>query len=122
MSSVVSKIEDLPLDYGSFKAVIGTFAFSFIPPDLFEKTMKENVLGRVESNGYFVGGFFGDQHAWAKDPEMSILTKTKLESLFSSNGFSIVQMDEQIEETATVSNGITKFHTLNVIAQKTLLN
>lgn len=118
--SVISKIEDLPSKYGPFKAVIGTYAFSFIPPHLFEQTMKEKVFDRVEHDGYFVGGFFGAQHAWAVDPDLSILSAEKLKSLFSSHGFSILEMDEPIKETSTVLNGITKFHTINVIAHKTL--
>lgn len=118
--SVVSKIEDLSPKYGPFKAVIGTYAFSFIPPHLFEQTMKDSVLGRIEHNGYFVAGFFGDQHAWAVNPDLSILSVKKLESLFASLGFSVLEIDEQIKEISTVSNGITKFHTINVIAHKTL--
>lgn len=118
--SVVSKIEDLPPKYGPFKAAVGTYAFSFIPPHLFEQTMKDNVLNRVEHNGYFVGGFFGDQHAWAVNPDLSILSVKKLESFFASLGFSVLEIDEQIKEVPTVSNGITKFHTINIIAHKTL--
>ena len=82
--------------------------------------MKDNLLNRVEHDGYFVGGFFGEQHAWAEDPELSILSLKKLESLFSSLGFSVLEMDEHIKEIPTVLNGITKFHTINVIAQRTL--
>lgn len=118
--SVTSKIEDLPSKYGPFKAVVGTYAFSFIPPHLFEQTMKDNVLGRIEPDGYFVGGFFGDQHAWAANPDLSILSAKKLESFFASVGFSVLEIDEQIKEISTVANGITKFHTINVIAHRTL--
>ena len=118
--SIVSKIEDLPPKYGPFKAVIGTYAFSFIPPHLFEQTMKENILNRVEHDGYFVGGFFGEQHAWAVNKDLSILNVKELESLFSSQGFSILEISEQVKEVPTISNGITKFHTINIIAHRTL--
>jgi SAM-dependent methyltransferase len=118
--SVVSGIEDLSPKYGPFKAVIGTYALSFIPPHLFEQTMKDCVLGRIEHNGYFAGGFFGEQHGWAVNPNLSVLDVKKLESLFASLGFSILEIDEQIKECPTVSNGITKFHTINLIAHKTL--
>jgi SAM-dependent methyltransferase len=119
-ASIVSKIEDLPPKYGPFEAVIGTYAFSFIPPHLFEQAMKEKVLSRVKQGGYFVGGFFGEQHAWAVNPTLSILSLKKLESFFSSLSFSILEVDEQVKETLTVSNGITKFHTISIIARKTL--
>lgn len=117
---IVSKIEDLSVKKGPFKAVIGTYAFSFIPPHLFNQTMKEVILKRVNEDGYFVGGFFGEQHAWATNKDLSILSVKQLESLFSSQGFSILEMSEQVEEISTVSNGITKFHTINVIAHRTL--
>ena len=44
LDGVISKIEDLPPEYGPFKAVIGTYAFSFIPPHLFEQAMKEKTF------------------------------------------------------------------------------
>lgn len=118
--SIISTIEDLHPEYGPFKAVIGTYAFSFIPPHLFEQTMKENVLSRVEYDGYFVGGFFGEQHAWAANPDLSILNIQEIESLFSSHDFSILEISEQIREIPTVSNGMTRFHAIHVIAQRTL--
>lgn len=121
-ASVNVKIEDLPPTYGPFKAVVGTYAFSFIPPDLFQKVMKENVLGRVEQNGYFAGGFFGHQHAWSTDPQLSILTTEKLEELFASMGFSICEKEEKVEETQTVSNGNQIFHTIEVIAKRQITN
>lgn len=119
--SLVTKIEDLPAKYGPFKAVIGTYAFSFIPPHLFSQTMKENILNRISDDGFFVGGFFGEQHAWANNKNLSILSVKELESLFSSQGFTILEISEQVKEISTVSNGITKFHTIHVIAQKALI-
>lgn len=118
--SIVSKIEDLPAKYGPYKAVVGTYAFSFIPPHLFSQTMKEMILKRVSEDGYFVGGFFGEQHAWAVNKDLSILSVKELESFFSSQSFSILEVSEQVKEIPTVSNGITKFHTINVIAHRTL--
>lgn len=118
--SIVSKIEDLPANYGPFKAVVGTYVFSFIPPSIFTQTMKDNILKRVSRDGYFVGGFFGEEHAWAMNKDLTIVSVKELESLFSSQGFSIIEISEQIEEVPTVSGEITKFHTIHVIAHKTL--
>ena len=118
--SIISSIEDLSAEYGPFKAIVGTYAFSFIPPHLFEQIMRENVLNKIEYDGYFVGGFFGEEHAWAGNPDLSILNIRELETLFSSHGFSILEINEQIKEIPTVFNGITKFHTINVIAHRTL--
>lgn len=118
--SIIGKIETLDPKYGPFNAVIGTYAFSFIPPELFEEVMKYNVLGRVESEGYFVGGFFGQKHAWAESPKLSILNSEKLENLFSSMGFSICEKEEKIEMARTVLNGLQIFHTIEIVAKRTL--
>lgn len=117
VDSIEGKIEDLDPKYKSFKAVIGTYAFSFIPPNLFEDVMKNNVLGRVEAEGYFVGGFFGEKHAWSKDPEMTFMNSEKLTKLFESMGFSC-EIDEKIKEIETVLDGILTFHFFEVIAKR----
>lgn len=116
------KIEELDPKYGPFKAVVGTFVFSFIPPHLFEKVMRNNVLGRIEPEGYFAGGFFGENHVWANDPNLSILTSETLEELFSSMGFSICEMQEKTEAHKTVLNGQQIFHTIEVIAKRNASN
>ena len=58
--SVVSKIEDLPRKYGPYKAVVGTYAFSFIPPHLFEETMKQNVLTESNMMGILLAAFLAN--------------------------------------------------------------
>lgn len=114
------KIEMLDQKYGPFKAVIGTYVFSFIPPHLFQEVMKKNVLGRVENEGYFVGGFFGKEHAWAKKSNLTIVTQEKLKKLLTNAGFTICEIHEQKKEIPTVFNGQQLFHTITVIAKRTL--
>jgi SAM-dependent methyltransferase len=116
--SVICKIETLDLKYGPFKAVIGTYVFSFIPPELFDKVMKENVLGRVEQGGYFAGGFFGPTHAWSKNPMLTFVSSEKLETLFSSMGFIICEKEEEIHIRPTALGGWALFHTFTVVAKK----
>lgn len=116
--SIVSKIEELPTCFGPFNAVVGTYAFSCIPPHLFRATMKNNVLSRIESQGYFVGGFFGNNHAWASDKTLSTLSTQELKDFFVSQGFAILDIQERIEDTPTVFEGTLRFHTIHVIAQK----
>lgn len=80
--------------------------------------MAKNVLGRIEPNGYFAGGFFGTNHDWAQNPDLSILTQEKLKAIFSSSGFAILEMTENTEEASTLV-GKQLFHTINVIAKRT---
>lgn len=118
VDSLIVKIEEMECQYKPFNAIVGTYAFSFIPPALFEDTMKKKIFDMIEVGGYFAGGFFGEHHALAQDPNMSILTLEELEELFSSAGFEIVEMDEMIKIIRTVSGEWTQFHIYRVIAQK----
>lgn len=118
--SIIGKIETLDPKHGPFKAVVGTYVFSFIPPNLFDEVMKKNILGRVEQEGYFVGGFFGKEHSWAKEPNITAVTIEKLNHLFKSAGFSICEVDEHKQEVMTTFEGKQLFHIIAVIAQQTL--
>jgi SAM-dependent methyltransferase len=111
-------IESLPDEYGSYDAVVGTYVFSFISPEIFEDVMKANVLGRVKPGGYFAGGFFGKKHGWAKDESISISTEEEIRDLFSSMNFTILDLESVIKEGNTVSNGVVAFHDIRVIAQR----
>ncbi|MBA3238023.1 MAG: class I SAM-dependent methyltransferase [Parachlamydiaceae bacterium] len=117
-NSVVGEIETLSEEHGPFKAVVGTYVFSFIPPEKFVQVMKSNVLGRVEQGGFFVGGFFGNEHAWANDPSLSITTCEELNELLNSMGFIIHELKEKKEEMSTVLDGKQLFHTIEIIAQR----
>lgn len=92
--SILGRIEDLDQKYGPFKAVVGMLTFSFIPPHLFEEIMKTNVLGRIEPEVYFAGGFFGEEHEWAKNPNLTIMTTEKVKIFFESQGFTICENKE----------------------------
>lgn len=112
------KIEEMDFEYIPFDAIVGTYAFSFISPEVFLETMTKNILDRIQPGGYFAGGFFGEEHSWAIYSGMSILTIEKLEQLFSSAGFTIIELEEVKEDIITISGDLTRFHTYDVIALK----
>lgn len=116
--AIIGSIEKLDPIYGPFKAVVGTYAFPFIPPELFNDVMESNVLGRIEPKGYFAGAFFGPDHSWAHDRSLTILSTDQLRKFFQSRGFAICEMKEIKKEEQTVLNGKQLFHTIEVIAQK----
>jgi len=118
INRITGKIETLDSKYCPFKAVVGTYVFSYIASGVFQQVMKENVLGRIEPGGYFAGGFFGMEHDWAQKPELSILTQEKLKELFESMGFLICEMKEKKEVQSIISCGQQMFHTFEVIAQR----
>lgn len=122
VDAIVGKLENLDPKKGPFKAVVGTYAFSFIPPDIFNKVMKKNVLDRIEPRGYFAGGFFGPNHAWANDPNLTILSKKELTEFFTSRNFTILEIRETKEKIPTVLNGTQFFHTIEIIARKSFRN
>lgn len=116
--SIVGNIETLDEKHGPFKAVIGTYVFSFIPPERFEQIMKEKVLNRVEPGGYFVGGFYGEEHGWAGEPSLGFFTSEQLEEFFISHGFTICEIQEKKRVVETIPHGETFFHTIEVIAKR----
>ena len=118
--TIIGKIEDLDEKQGPFKAVVGTYTFSFIPPILFQEVMRTNVLSRIEPGGFFAGGFFGTKHVWANNPDLSITTQEKIKELFASMDFTICEMDEKKEEITTILDGQQIFHTIEVIAKRNL--
>lgn len=118
LESILGKIEELDPRYGPYQAVIGTYVFSFIPPNLFHDVMINNVLNRVEPGGYFVGGFFGKEHSWASDPKLSVVTQERLKNIFETAGFEVCEIDEHQEEVITIQNGKQVFHVIAVIARR----
>ncbi|MBA2728924.1 MAG: class I SAM-dependent methyltransferase [Parachlamydiaceae bacterium] len=121
VDTIAKEIEVLDPQFGPYDAVIGTYAFSFIPPYLFDEVMKNNVLGRVKFDGYFVGGFFGEKHSWAENsPEYTFLTTEKITNLFLSMNFKICEIENKIELKKTHMNGIQVFHTFEIIAKRNL--
>ena len=114
---VVSPIEKFAPSEGQYKAVVGTYAFSFIHPDLFEEVMETNILSAIAPGGYFVGGFFGTKHSWASDPDLTIVTKEKISKFFQERGFIPFLVKEETKLGETTSQGKPVFHTISVIAQ-----
>ncbi|MBA3815812.1 MAG: class I SAM-dependent methyltransferase [Parachlamydiaceae bacterium] len=112
------KIEEFDSEYGPFKAIVGTYVFSFIPPNVFEQVMKENIFDKMEIGGFFAGGFFGPEHTWANDPTLTIITKEKLEAFFVNRGFSICFIEESKDMVVTVAGNEILFHTIKIVAQR----
>lgn len=111
-------IEYLPVDKGPFDAVVGTYTFPFIPSHLFDVVMKNNVLNRVKPGGYFTGGFWGEEHGWAKNPKVTVSSEKSLRELFESMDFEIIKFDVILEERESVRHGIVKNHEFRVIARR----
>lgn len=114
--TIFGKIENLRLNQGPFKAVVGTYAFSFIPPQLFQKVMQLNVLRRIEPGGFFAGGFFGLEHGWRKNPHLTFVNMTWLKKFFKSQHFSILVMREMKAKNSNDPSIL--FHTIEVIARR----
>jgi SAM-dependent methyltransferase len=111
-------IEMLDSQYGPFKAVVGTYVFPFIHPDMFQQVMKENVFDKIEVGGYFAGGFFGPEHSWAKNPALTIMTREELEEFFASMDLSICFIEERKDVVMTVAGSEQLFHTFIIVAQR----
>lgn len=116
--TISGKIEELDPKWGPFKAVVGGYVFSFVPRRRFEKMMRENVLGRIEPRGFFAGGFFGKEHAWAVNSQLCCVGEEELEALFGAAGFEICAIAENRKMEETVLDGEQCFHTIELVARR----
>lgn len=113
----VAMLEAIPQDIGLFDAVVGSAVYPFIPPEHFERTMRENILSHIAPGGYFAGIFFGKEHGWAESSNKTFVTKEKLIDLFQQCGFEIVLLVEEKSREETVFKGSVLWHTFQIIAK-----
>lgn len=111
-------IETLDSQYSPFKAIVGTYVFSFIHPKIFKQVMKEKIFDKIEIGGYFAGGFFGPEHSWANDPTITIMTREEVEKFFVLMGLSICFIEETNKMEMTVAGVEKLFHTFRIVAQR----
>lgn len=114
----VTPLENLDPLFGPFKAIVGTYVFSFIHPEQFQEVMTKNVFEKIEVGGFFAGGFFGPDHSWANKPILTIMTREELEELFASQGFSICHIGEVKKKVKTGDGNEPQFHVFKIVAQR----
>lgn len=114
----VCKMEAIPDDLGMYHAITGTAAFPFILPDQF-RAMENKILSHVIPNGYFAGHFFGPEHEWAVQENMTFISLEDLDRLLKERDFEIVYIEKIKKTKETEYKGAVYWHKIRVIAKKT---
>jgi SAM-dependent methyltransferase len=86
----------------------------FCEPQHFDSLWRRIVLA-IRPGGWFVGHLFGDHDSWASEPDMTFLTRDRVEELL--RGFDIHSLHEQDEEGDSVE-GPKHWHIFHVIARR----
>jgi SAM-dependent methyltransferase len=87
----------------------------FCPPTHFDKLWTE-IVTSVRAGGRFAGDFFGPNHAWAGDDQMTFHSKDQLVKLLQP--FASESLTEEEGERPTACLGIQHWHGFAVIARK----
>jgi hypothetical protein len=117
-NALVCNLEAIPNDLGTFDVVSGSAVFPFIAPENFVETMTQHIFSHIVPSGYFAGHFFGPEHAWASNPNMTFIQVEKLQDLFQNNGFEIVWLNESKTIHTTVFHGEIPWHEIQLIAKR----
>lgn len=117
LSADAISLTQLSPGQGNYRAVVGTYVFSFVPCCRFEEVMK-NIFSYIQKNGYFAGGFFGDRHGWVHKFDYTFIKREELVKLFTTSGFILYELSVEDRMTRLVDGATSRFHTLEVIAQR----
>lgn len=116
--ALACSLQVIPDDVGFFDVVTGSLVFPFLPPEDFRSVMSDKVLSHVAPSGYFAGDFFGPEHSWAENQDMTFLSSDELIDFFTQNGFEIVYFNDIHKMQQTAFNGIIPWHEIQIIAKK----
>ncbi len=87
----------------------------FCSPDKFHGLWNK-IVNALNPGGYFAGDFFGPNHVWSENAEMTFLTKDQIHTLFKPLNIEYFIEEEGIRRTALM--GMQHCHTFSVIAGK----
>ena len=108
---------ELPAKAEPYRIIVASYVFPFNPPELFETAIR-NVWAHLETDGFFVAGFFGKNHDWREKSDLTFNSEEELRTLFKKNSMVILDFREVEKDVMTAFDGIQNFHTFDVIAKK----
>lgn len=112
LNSSFEEIRDLPM----CDLIVSNFAIPFCDPNYFEK-LWEVICNSINSNGYFLGNFFGLEDEWkGKKKLMNFFDIDKVKSLFKD--FEIVEICEKKYDKKTGMGILKHWDVIEVFARK----
>ena len=109
--------ETMELPERAFDFANASLSLPFAAPATFDRVWDE-IADSLVAGGVFSGDFFGPEHQWADNPDMTILNEDQVRALFSRHPFEILELDERKRETNLANGGTAMFHTYSVIAAR----
>ena len=111
----IKPFEKVELKRNQFDLINAQFSLPFTtPPHL--PNLIDQIKSSLQPGGIFCANFFGLKDDWAKQPEMSFTSKTKMKQLLK--GLKILYLNER-KFSGRTSNGQPKnWHLIEIIAQQ----
>lgn len=119
VSYVVQDIMEKPIP--ECDVASASLTVPFIHPAKFLATWNNNIVSQIRPGGYFVGHFFGLNHAWTFCPDLTFLPEEQVRSLFDKNStqFEGLKFFKETQKPVVLANGKNAaFHTFKVVARK----
>jgi SAM-dependent methyltransferase len=110
---VKARFEDM--DIPEADLVYSSFSIPFCRPDAFDAFWGK-IVRAIKPGGRFAGNLFGEKDEWAGLPDVTILTKERIDSMFK--GFDIEYYREQYKEGPSVLTKTKQWHLFEVVARK----
>lgn len=96
--------------------IVANYCLPFCNKNYFEKLWKK-IISSIDTEGYFVGNFFGLNDEWKKTKEtMTFLSKEQVIDLFKE--FEIINFKEVEKDALTGMGKMKHWHIYIIIAKK----
>lgn len=96
--------------------VVANFSLSFCPKQYFNEFWNK-ITESIQTDGYFIGNFFGLKDSWANTKE-EIIFFSKEQVLEILESFEIIKFEEIEKDGKTGLGKIKHWHTFEIIAKK----
>ena len=110
---ITSTFEEVYFPHDSFDVIIAHNSLPFIKKEDFERVW-ENLYKWLTPEGTLIVNFFGENHGW----NGTMITHSIEEISQLLQKYTVQHLQEKDEDSETVSDGIVRWHSISVIAQK----
>lgn len=115
LSFIIKPFEKLQLRAETYNLINAQFALPFTsPPHLPE--LIDQIKNSLKPGGIFCANFFGPKDDWAKQPNMTFTSKTKVRQILK--GLKIILLNEKHYHAKTADGSPKNWHIIEIIAQQ----
>lgn len=111
-----SSFESFNYPENTYGLIAAMWSLPFIKPEIFIDTFNK-IKKSLKIGGVFCGHFFGPNHDWATDSNMTFHIESQIRELVSD--LEVLSLTEkQVDTTGIQNNGLEHWHVFYVIARK----